>query len=119
MIFQAPPLGGSDGLASLWTNANDRLRALGLPTLPVGGYIVEPAHLVIAIIALVMFGPMGLIVVAVLIAISQHDGVGATPAPSSSTHSQAPVVRQDAPNGARGPSPPQKFFSGSGQRLGS
>nr|XP_004210717.1 protein FAM241B-like [Hydra vulgaris] len=45
---------------------NNRLRGFGIPNLTLAGHIVEPVFLIAAVVALVMWGFIGLLVVALI-----------------------------------------------------
>ncbi|GMS90037.1 hypothetical protein PENTCL1PPCAC_12212 [Pristionchus entomophagus] len=107
------------GEPSLWHNANDRLRTMGVPQLAAGGFVFEPAALVLALASLLFYGPFGPVIVlglAVLLQTSASPfdryvpgGGGANPGPTRTQGS--------APSGAPAPAP-TRAFGGSGRRLG-
>lgn len=105
-----------NGPADLFHYANERLLAFGLPRFPIGNYFVEPVHLVIGMLALVLFGPMALIAIGIIIYISQQGGNGE---PQQAQHAprSAPTPQSSRQN--TGSTSGNKHFSGTGQRLGS
>ncbi|EYC42919.1 hypothetical protein Y032_0511g2742 [Ancylostoma ceylanicum] len=127
--YQPPQAqGATDGFASLWNNANDRLRQFGLESFYVAGYRVDPLHLVVAVLGFLLSGPMMLAIVVAAIVISQSSSDNTAPAPAAqgaarSTDSNRP---RNSSYFAQGDGPQQSSrskdfgaFSGTGQRLGS
>ncbi|EPB69445.1 hypothetical protein ANCCEY_11461 [Ancylostoma ceylanicum] len=120
-------VGATDGFASLWNNANDRLRQFGLESFYVAGYRVDPLHLVVAVLGFLLSGPMMLAIVVAAIVISQSSSDNTAPAPAAqgaarSTDSNRP---RNSSYFAQGDGPQQSSrskdfgaFSGTGQRLG-
>ncbi|KIH63783.1 hypothetical protein ANCDUO_05911 [Ancylostoma duodenale] len=85
-IFQ----GATDGFASIWNNANDRLRQFGLESFYVAGYRVDPLHLVVAVLGFLLSGPMMLAIVVAAIVISQSSSDNAAPAPATQAAARSP-----------------------------
>uniref|UniRef100_A0A0K0DL21 DUF4605 domain-containing protein n=1 Tax=Angiostrongylus cantonensis TaxID=6313 RepID=A0A0K0DL21_ANGCA len=60
-----------DNLTSIWNTGNDRLRQMGLQTIHVGSFRVDPLHLVAAVLGFLLSGPMMLAVIVAIILVSQ------------------------------------------------
>ncbi|GMT19974.1 hypothetical protein PFISCL1PPCAC_11271 [Pristionchus fissidentatus] len=107
------------GEPSLWHNANDRLRTMGMPQFAAGGFVFEPAAIVLAIAALLFYGPMGAAAVIGLVALAQ---TSASPfdryVPGGAGAAPPAGPRQGAAPGAPAAPQPTRAFGGSGRRLG-
>ncbi|GMR43275.1 hypothetical protein PMAYCL1PPCAC_13470, partial [Pristionchus mayeri] len=109
------------GEPSLWHNANDRLRAMGAPQFTAGGFMFEPAALVLALAALLFYGPFGAVAVLGLVCLAQTSAspfdryvpAGAEGTASTRSASAGPSGGRAAPAAA-----PTRAFGGAGQRLG-
>ncbi|VDM57854.1 unnamed protein product [Angiostrongylus costaricensis] len=95
----------TDNLTSIWNTGNDRLRQIGLQTIYIGGFRVDPLHLVAAVLGFLLSGPMMLAIIVAVILVSQ-----------TRSDNVVPVQQSSLGSGERA----EEFgpFSGTGKRLG-
>ncbi|CAJ0572037.1 unnamed protein product, partial [Mesorhabditis spiculigera] len=105
-------------LTSVWNAGNQRLNEFGLQNFSVGGFEFQPMHLVAAVIAFFLIGPMGALLVIGMTVFQQY---------SSRESPQNPVATNLFQGREAGPSAPRlsepkpkktNVFGGAGQRLG-
>ncbi|CAI4228066.1 unnamed protein product [Auanema sp. JU1783] len=117
--------GSIDGLSQYWAAANQQLRSFGLNSYQVAGYTIEPAHMVLALISLIFMGPLGIILVLILVAATQERVTNVPTATATANTTRNPF--SEPPSAYGGPSANtssqpkkgDKVFGGLGQRLGS
>lgn len=102
-----------EGIQQLIETVNERIRGYGFTDINVGGFTVQPSHLLIALVLLFLIGPFGLVIGVAICFFTQPRGTGGA-RPSALGNSGA------GPSGSRQQPPPAgpRPFGGAGQRLG-
>ncbi|CAL2042203.1 unnamed protein product [Caenorhabditis brenneri] len=108
----APATHGSNPLEPLLNiieTVNERGHGLGIPDMNAGGFLIQPFHILLALVLLFLFGPFGALISLAICFFTQPRGAGG-PGPRGQPGS-GPSNRPPQNQGPRS-------FGGSGQRLG-